>query len=242
MSVRRKSDAAFGGPDRVMGVWDPSFLTDSYAYWDARDVGSGAITSWVPRFDITSGNMQATGTGTGSGTYVQYPRFATNGGIGSNGPSTLWGFWSIFEVETIGSDVSARTILYIMSSGSTPHGQIWYNYSGNVFKISNGNGITTPAAGISQLSVNTKYLAITNYEDSTHATAYVNSQNGTSTAVTLPNYSTGSKVYIGRDYNNQTNTYLVGKMYACGLATSNIDSTGRSLLRGWAASEFGVAT
>lgn len=231
-------------------VWlDPRNLPGPAAnlvgYWDARDLSAGAITTWPARYGGL-GDLTGTGTAIGIGqtSAVSQPRLLSANTIASASSitqSTPKAFFFIGKAYILGADNRALHLVNITppsDTGANRTGMWWYNYSGNVLKIL-GAGTNT-AAGISQLSINTRYLLIVNHTSATSGTAYTYQQTGTSTALSAQTWNAAtSKLCVGTTQIQQVNEVLDGEVTACGIYDRALTTLEISNIRTWASSQFG---
>lgn len=231
-------------------VWlDPRNLPGPAAnlagYWDARDLSVGAVANWPARAG-NLGSLVGTGTviGTGQTAAVSQPRFASANTIQAASTitqSTPKAFFFIGKAYIMGASNRALHLINITPPGDTGTnrtGTWWYDYSGNVLKIL-GSGTNT-AAGISQLSINTRYLIIINHWNGTSGTAYTYSQTGTSTALSAQTWDPStSKLCVGTTQVAQANEVLDGEVTACGIYDRALTTLEITSIRGWASSQFG---
>lgn len=234
------------GPARALGGNDPSSIPGVVGYWDARDLTLGAVTYWPPRVGAI-GNLAGTGTAITSTGHaaVSQPRFVSTNAVGfstSMTSSSPKAFFFVGKAYIMGQDNRALHLINVSAPGDTAanrSGMWWYNWSGNVLKIL-GNSTDT-AAGISQLSINTRYLLIVNHWTGTSGTAYTWGQDGSSTTIVSQTWNnTTAKVCVGKTQSAQTNEMLDGEVSACGVYDRNFTPAEIISLREWANLEFGV--
>ena len=142
----------------------------------------------------------------------------------------------------MGSDIRALSLINISAPADTAanrSGMWWYNYSGNALKILGTS--TNTAVGISQLSINTRYLLIVNHLSATSGIAYTWSQTGASTTISAQTWAnTTAKICVGTTQIANSNETLDGDVTACGAYAKILSSEEITGLRDWASRELFV--
>jgi len=220
----------------------PSDIPDLLGWWDARDVAAGSVTSWPARAGVMT-TLTGTGTASGSGATanISQPRYTSTITVASAGLATAlepWSMWFIGTVTSLGDGSNARYLCDIGSPGGVNEsGLCWYNASGNVTKIVYRGDITTPADGISQKAINTKYLWILTNRD----TVYTYTEAGTATFISTPTFVPATaNFFVGRQRDNQSNVLLQGNVNAVGFYARYLTNTDITALRVYANTQFGV--
>lgn len=226
----------------------PAGLPGLIGYWDARDLPTGAVTTWAPRATSALGNFTGTGLKLGGGGGVLNPLMNTTALVNAASitTSTPVGQWCIFNVHNAGSPgTSPRMLAHIGQAGydtlTRATGAFFFNYNSKSAYFATNTGTYVPAPGIGNPVLGARCLWITNQTSGTQSTLYTLTEDGTAATTNTPAW-VPSAAYVYMGLAAKTPTYpMVGEILSYGICNQNIDADGRGLLRGWARSEFGVA-